>query len=68
MPHYTYIIKSDSLEKYYTGSTSQDPYVRLYQHNLNHTGFTGKTNDWKIVFIKEVETVTESRSLEKQIK
>lgn len=64
----TYIIFSKSLQKHYTGSTGQDFDNRLYQHNLNHKGFTGKANDWMAIFKIEFSTVTEARSMEKKIK
>lgn len=65
---FTYIIHSDSLNKFYSGSTTQNLDDRIYKHNLKHAGFTGKANDWKVVYSKEFSEISEARSLEKRIK
>ena len=48
--HATYIIYSETIEKYYVGSTSMNLFERLKRHNSNHKGFTGRTNDWVVVY------------------
>ena len=68
MPHTTYIIYSESLSKHYTGSTSVILEERLKKHNSNHSGYTGKSDDWKVVYSAEFESVQESRTLERKIK
>jgi len=64
----TYIIYSKTIDKFYTGSTSMDVVERLYRHNCNHNGFTGKANDWNVVYKSAFRTIEESRKLESQIK
>ena len=65
--HHTYILFSKSKNKYYIGSTSniQD---RIIKHNSNHKGFTGKMNDWEIVYLEEFDSIQKARIREKQIK
>ncbi len=64
----TYILYSKTIDKYYTGSTSVELEERLRRHNTNHKGFTGKVNDWKVIFYKEFSDKKESLDLEKKIK
>ena len=46
---YAYILYSKIRNKYYVGSTS-NLVERLKKHNTNHSGFTGHTGDWIIVW------------------
>ena len=46
---YIYILYSLSLDKYYIGSTSVHPTLRLRKHLANHRGFTNRAKDWEIV-------------------
>jgi putative endonuclease len=64
----TYILYSKTINRYYTGSTGDVLPERIRRHNSNHSGFTGKTNDWVCVYFEEFSTIQESRSLEKSIK
>ena len=64
----TYILFSDAIQRYYTGYTSQDIDDRLYQHNINHKGFTGKTTDWKVVFTQLFDEKSSALKLESKIK
>ncbi len=68
MVYQTYILYSKTLNRYYTGSTGQPLAIRLYQHNIDHKGYTGKSNDWKLVFSQKFDQVGESRELEQKIK
>jgi putative endonuclease len=63
----TYILFSKSLNKYYIGSTS-DIQERIRKHNSNHKGFTGKTNDWELVYTEKFDSIQKARFIEKQIK
>ena len=49
MPFYVYILYSSSKDKFYIGYTSNIE-ERLIRHNQKSKGFTGTTNDWKIVY------------------
>ena len=64
---YTYILYSKSLDKFYIGATKQLD-IRIQKHNTNHKGYTGKSNDWKIVYHEQFESWKEALSREKQIK
>jgi putative endonuclease len=68
MPHYTYILFSSNINKFYVGFTSLKLDERIRRHNSNHKGFTGKTNDWEIVWKQEFLTKTEALKKEKAIK
>jgi len=62
-----YILFSEKLNKYYIGFTS-DLNARIIRHNQGGKSFTGKTNDWKIVYSEEFEEKTEAINRETQIK
>ena len=64
----TYILFSDAIQRYYTGYTSQQIDDGLYQHNINHKSFTGKTNDWKVLFIKLFDERSSALILESKLK
>jgi len=55
MSYYLYIIQSEKNGKYYTGS-SQDPVVRLQQHNWSRTPSTKTGIPWKLVYTEEFDT------------
>ncbi len=52
MSYNFYILYSATLNKYYIGHSS-DLENRIKKHNTNHKGFTGKVNDWKLVYPTE---------------
>ena len=57
---YFYIIYSSQANKYYYGHSANIE-DRLKKHNTYHKGFTGKWNDWVIVYYYEVfETKNEA--------
>jgi putative endonuclease len=64
---YTYILFSESINKYYAGHTS-DLNNRLEEHGKDKSKFTGQCNDWKLVRSFEFETKTEAIRLELKIK
>ncbi len=47
---------------------SQNPEDRLRKHNTNHKGFTGKTNDWEIVYSEKYSSKSEAYARERQVK
>ena len=67
MPYHFYILFSDKADKYYIGHTSQLE-ERLRKHNSNHKGFTGKYNDWKVVYTEAFETKSDAYARERQVK
>jgi len=64
----TYILYSSALDRYYVGSTSMELEQRIKRHNTNHKGFTGRSNDWVIIFEQAFATVQKARKFEKKIK
>jgi len=65
--YYIYILYSVNLDRFYTGYSS-NPAERLLKHNRKHKGFTGKTNDWKLVYTEKFASKSEALAREKQIK
>ena len=63
-----YILFSPSLNKYYYGHTCDELSERLRKHNSKHKGFTGKANDWKLVYYEEFSSKTEAQNRELQVK
>jgi putative endonuclease len=68
MSYFVYILYSESLGKFYIGATSDMLEERLRRHNSNHSGFTGRSNDWKLVYQEEFFTRSDAFKREKQIK
>lgn len=64
----TYILFSESLDKYYVGHTEQSMEERLRRHLSDHKGFSAKAKDWRIVFTKEFPEKKEAAAFERQIK
>ncbi|HBX52492.1 MAG: excinuclease ABC subunit C [Bacteroidetes bacterium RIFOXYA12_FULL_35_11] len=67
MSYFTYILYSGNRDKYYIGVT-QDIAERLKKHNTNHSGYTGKTGDWALVYYESYETKIASLKRECEIK
>jgi putative endonuclease len=65
---FTYILFSSQLDKFYIGSTGSSIESRLQKHLTDHSGFTAKTKDWKIVYSEEYESIEEASKRERQIK
>jgi len=67
MPFIVYILYSLIKDKYYIGFTSNLE-ERITRHNQISKGFTGNTNDWKVIYTEVYHTKHEALSREKQIK
>jgi len=65
--YYFYILYSEQLDKFYIGHTNNLE-ERLKKHNTNHKGFTGKTNDWGIVYSEGFDTKTDAYAREREVK
>jgi putative endonuclease len=52
MYFYVYILFSASKNKYYVGYTSNLE-ERLQRHNQKSKGFTGQSQDWEIVTVRD---------------
>ena len=65
--YYVYIIKSISLGIFYKGY-SQNPFVRLEQHNSGETKFTSGKGPWVLVYFEKVDNKHDALIREKQLK
>lgn len=63
-----YILRSETIGRFYVGYTSLDIEERMSYHNYNNKGFTGKANDWKVIHIEFYESKAKAIQKEKQIK
>ena len=68
MIYYMYILYSELLDTYYVGSTGDLLNERIRKHNSNHKGFTGKTNDWILVYKETFIDKSVAIKRERQIK
>ena len=67
MPHYCYIIYSKLLDRFYVGETS-DFEQRLLFHNVGHSEYTSKANDWELYLLIECPHKQMASNIEKHIK
>ena len=67
MPYYFYILHSQSIDRYYIGYTSNLE-ERLTKHNTHHKGFTGRVNDWRVVYTESYSTKSEAYARERKVK
>ena len=65
--YHFYILFSRTLNRYYIGSTEHIE-RRVIEHNYNHKGFTGKVNDWKLIYSEIHATKSEAYARERQVK
>jgi putative endonuclease len=63
-----YILYSKKADRYYIGHTCDNVLERLRKHNSNHRGYTGKFNDWEIVFVEEFENKNLAYARERELK
>ncbi len=68
MEYTCYILFSESLNKFYIGYTSDELSIRLKKHLANHTGYTAKAKDWKVVYFELFDTKEQAMSRERFIK
>lgn len=68
MIYSVYILYSESLDKYYVGHTGEKIEIRLRKHLSDHSGFTAKVKDWKIVFAENFSSKAEAYQREMNIK
>lgn len=65
--YFVYILKSNSRENFYIGSTS-DILKRLEQHNTARSGYTSAGQPWELVYSEQFFTKSEAIRREKEIK
>ena len=63
-----YILYSKTLDRFYIGATGDRLGERIRKHNTNHSGFTGKTNDWTLCHTEHFDSMTQALAREKEIK
>ena len=64
---YTYILYSESADRYYIGST-ENLEKRLEKHNFGGTASTRPYRRWKLVYREEYSTKAEALKRENEIK
>ena len=67
MPHYVYILQSQSSGNYYKGYTS-DYQKRLEEHNAGLSRWTAHKGPWTLVYLQTCDTKTAALKLEKMLK
>ena len=67
MDYFVYILFSEIKNRFYIGYTSNLE-ERLIRHNQKSKGFTGNTNDWKVVYTEIFHLKEEAIKRELQIK
>ena len=68
---FVYILHSDKLKRYYTGSTELRPEERLKIHLSKQYGnskFTSAAEDWQLFHAFECNCISQAQSIEKHIK
>lgn len=71
MNYRCYILYSETLKKFYIGSTSEKVETRLEQHNSGFYGdrkYTHRATDWEIYLFIECKTRKQAELIEKHIK
>ena len=66
-----YIIRSEKLNRFYTGVTQVGHEQRILQHNQHKYGmhkYTAASNDWKIFIWISTQNINHAIRLEKKIK
>ena len=67
MPHFIYILYSESRDRYYIGSCA-DVCERLIRHNAGATISTKSGRPWKVVYTETHPTKTEALKRENYLK
>ena len=67
MSFYVYILQSLKDKSYYKGFT-ENPTLRLQQHNAGESKYTATKIPWKLVYIEELSTKKEALIREKYLK
>jgi len=67
MPYYVYIIQSQLDESYYKGY-SENPSLRLIQHNQKDCNYTSRKTPWILVYVEEMQSKTAALIREKNLK
>jgi len=68
MGYFVYILHSEKLDRYYTGSTTNIDLRLDFHTNAERHKFTYKANDWILVFNLECDSKLQMLAIEKHIK
>ena len=65
-----YVLFSPSLNKYYTGITTEDIHTRVLKHNTSYYGthYTSSASDWELRLFIHCETYNIARKTELYVK
>ena len=63
-----YILMSSLANKLYVGHTAEPIDERIRKHNSNHKGFTGRFQDWKLVYSESHSTKDLAYAREREVK
>ena len=63
-----YILYSATFDKYYVGMTGEDIIERIRKHNTNHSGYTSRHKDWRLIYKEEFQEGVIALKREKEIK
>ena len=64
---FTYILYSESLDKFYIGHTCESLDERLRKHLSDHKGYTSKVKDWKIIYSEIFENKSDAYKKELEV-
>jgi putative endonuclease len=67
MPFYVYIIQSGKDQSFYKGFSEQ-PLIRLLQHNNGECNYTSLKLPWRLIYVEELLTKKEALIREKALK
>lgn len=63
-----YILYSSDLDKFYLGHTNSEVNERLRRHLSDHSGFTSRAKDWRVVYTESFDTKKEAYARERRVK
>jgi putative endonuclease len=63
-----YILFSTKANRFYIGHTTEPLEERIRKHNSNHKGFTGKFQDWKLVYRETYPSKQLAYAREREVK
>jgi putative endonuclease len=68
MDAYFYILFSPKANKFYVGHTTESTEERTRKHNSNHKGFTGRYQDWTLVYQETFPSKQLAYAREREVK
>jgi putative endonuclease len=70
LPAFFYVIYSPSIDRYYSGITTEEIQTRLFKHNSSFHGshFTSAASDWELRLLISCDSYTIARKIELYVK